>query len=277
MGKMLKHAVPMVGETIASWFMAMLPSAVHGGGYDDVDPQTKHFYRHINRMSKAMQMATNVSIMDLQKGLMASGRTAGRLGDVMSYMYMAGCALSEFEANGRREEERDLLEWSVRHCLHKSEEAFDDFLKNYPKIKKVKLSDGTKDKIITKNVLLSEFMRASIFPAYQFRARSWKPDDFLERRVASTITQPGKARERLTRSIYRPTDPNTETLAAFDDALEKWTNASTILRQAAAEKRDYTDGEREIIEQAYAAQARVVAVDEFEMDAKTLARPALER
>ena len=49
------------------------------------------------------------------------------------------------------------------------------------------------------------------------------------------------------------------------------------MRQAALEKRDYTDSEREIIEQARAAQAKVVAVDEFEMDAKTLARPALER
>lgn len=278
-GGMMKHAVPMVAETVYSWVKAILPSFAHAGGYEDVDPKTRHFYRHINRMSKAMQMATNVSIMHLQKGLMARGRTAGRLGDVMSYMYMAGCALSEFEANGRREEERDLLEWSVRHCLHKSEEAFDDFLKNYPKKKtqKVILPDGTEDKVTMKNTVLSEFMRAAIFPVYQFRSRSWKPDDFLEHRVASTITKPGDIRSTLTKDIYRPTDPNTETLAAFDDALDKWTRASGVLRQAALEKRDYTDSEREIIEEARAAQAKVVAVDEFEMDAKTLARPALER
>jgi len=274
-----KHAVPMVAETGYSWGKAMLPSIVHGGGYDDVDPKTKHFYRHINRMSKAMQMATNVSIMHLQKGLMARGRTAGRLGDVMSYMYMAACTLNEFEANGRPEEERDLLEWSMRHCLYKSEEAFDDFLKNYPnkKTKKVTLADGTEEKVTAKNVILSEFMRAAIFPIYQFRSRNWKPDDILEHRVASTITRPSKARATLTKDVYRPTDPNTEALAAFDDALEKWTKVLPILRQAAQEKRDYTEDELAIVTAARAAQEKIVAVDEFEMDAKTLARPALER
>ncbi len=277
-GGLMKHAVPMLGETAYSWAKAMLPSIVHEGGIGDVDPKTRHYYRHINRMGKAMQMATNVSIMHLQKGLMARGRTAGRLGDVMSYMYMAECVLSEFEAKGRPENERDLLDWSLQFCLHKSEEAFDDFLRSYPNKKTGKTIDenGNEDKFTKKNILLSEFMRASIFPAYQFRARSWKPDDFLEHRVARTITVPGDVRDSLTADIYRPTDPATETMAAFDDALVKWTAASQIMRIAAMEKRDFSDEEREVVEQARHAQAKVVAVDEFEMDAKTLHRSALE-
>lgn len=278
MGTLLGRGTQMVGETAYSWAKAMLPSFAHGGGIGDVDPKTKHYYRHINRMSKAMQMATNVSIMHLQKGLMARGRTAGRLGDAMSYMYMAECVLSEFEANGRPENERDLLDWSLQFCLHKTEEAFDDFLRNYPnkRTKKSVNADGVEDKYTTPNRLLGEFMRASIFPPYQFRARSWKPDDFLEHRVAQTITVPGSVRDSLTGDMYRATDPNTETMAAFDDALVKWTAATQIMRIAAMEKRDFTDEEREVVEQARSAQAKVVAVDEFEMDAKTLHKSALE-
>lgn len=277
-GGLLKHAVPMVGETAYSWTKAMLPSIAHEGGIGDVDPKTRHYYRHINRMSKAMQMATNVSIMHLQKGLMARGRTAGRLGDAMSYMYMAECVLSEFEAKGRPENERDLLDWSLQFCLYKTEEAFDDFLRNYPnkKTRKTLDANGNEDKHTTRNRLLGEFMRASIFPAYQFRSRNWKPDDFLEHRVARTIMVPGDVRDSLTSDMYLPDDPKTETLAAFDDALVKWTAATQIMRIAAMEKRDFTDEEREVVEQARSAQAKVVAVDEFEMDARTLYKSALE-
>ncbi|MAE50504.1 MAG: hypothetical protein CMH27_01710 [Micavibrio sp.] len=279
MAAMAGHAVPMVAETGYSWLKAMLPSWFHCGGFSDVDPQTRHFYRHINRMSKSMQMATNMSIMHLQKGLMARGRTAGRLGDVMSYMYIAACTLSEYEANGRQKDEHDLLQWSVRFCLYKAEEAFDDFLRNYPnrKTKKFKLADGAEDKVTTPNRILGEIMRASIFPFYQFRSRRWKPNDYLEHRVANTITRPCDIRATLTKDVYRPTDPAAETLAAFDDALEKWTKAAVIIRDVTQQKRDYTAEEQEIVTQARKAQARIVAVDEFEMDVKTLARPALQR
>ena len=65
-------------------------------------------------------------------------------------------------------------------------------------------------------------------------------------------------------------------MAAFDDALEKWSKASEIMMQAKRDKRDLTTEEMDIIKIAQSAQAKVVAVDEFEMDAKTLHRSALE-
>lgn len=276
-GNFAKHATPIAAGTAYNYVKTMLPSFAHAGGQGDVDPQTKHFYNHINRMGKAYNVAANISLMQHQDKLIGRGHTLKRLGDVMSYNYMAACALSEFENKGRPEEERDLLEWSVRYCLHKSEEAFDDFLKNYPKKKaKYEVNEGVTDKVSSKSKLMSEFMRASIFPAYQMRPRSWKPDDILNHRIAASITRPGEIRDNLTAGIYIPTDTQTETMAVFDDALEKWSKASEIMLQAKRDKRDLTDEENDFIAVARSAQAKVVAVDEFELDAKTLVRTAFE-
>ncbi|MCI5059985.1 MAG: DUF1974 domain-containing protein [Alphaproteobacteria bacterium] len=273
--KILRHAFPMVGNTILNYGKTMLPSYFHSSAnHQDVDPKTKRFYRHINRLGKAYNMAASLSVMHHQKKLMGRGNALKRLGDVMSYTYMAACALSEFEAKGRPEEERDLLEWSVRYCLHKSEEAFDDFLKNYPSRKvSYQTKDGVTEKVSKKSRLISGFMRAAIDP---FSSEDWKPDDFLEHRIAASITRPGKVRDTLTQGIYIPNDPNTEVIAAFDEALEKWTQAHEILAQAKRQKRELTDEEQAIIKEAKSVQAKVVAVDEFEMDGVTLSRSALK-
>lgn len=277
-GKLAGHALPMAGNTALNYVKTMLPSFAHMGIGYQTDEKTRHYYRHINRMSAAYNMAGSIAIIHHQDKLVGRGHTLKRLGDVMSYSYMAACALSEFEAKGRPEVERDLLDWSVQYCLSKAEEAFDEFLKNYPQ-KKMKQSiiEGVTDRSGQKSVLMSEFMRASIFPFYQIRPRSWKPSDELEHRIAASITRPGAVRDLLSSSLYIPKDPNTETLAAFEDALVKWTAANEILIKARKEKRkEFTPEEQEIIRAGKAAQAKVVAVDEFEMDAKTLHRSALE-
>lgn len=274
---LLGRGTAMVAETAYSYLKAGLPSVFHSGGYGDVDPKNVHYYRHINRLSKAYQMCTNVSIMHLQKGLMARGRTAGRLGDAMSYMYMAACVLSEFENKGRPEEQRDLLDWSVQYCLHKTEEALDDFTKNYPKKRSAKrIIDGREEKYTRPNRLMGSFMRAAVFPFYKITSRNWKPDDYLEHRVAQSIANPGPLRDLVTEGIYKPDDPKTEVMAALDDALVKWTNASNMVGAALREGRELTEDEEKMVVEARKAQAKIVAVDEFKPDAKTLLKPALD-
>lgn len=277
-GRFAKHAFPMAGNTALNYTLTMLPSIAHGGGAGDVDPKTSAYYRHINRMGRAYNMAASIALMHHQDKLIGRGKTLKRLGDVMSFNYMAACALSEFEAKGRPEVERDLLDWSVQYCLHKAEEAFDQFLANYPgKKMRYETHDGVTDKVGGKNVLMSEFMRASIFPFYQIRPRSWKPDDFLEHRIAAAITRPGPVRDMLTDGIYKPADTKTELLAVMDDALHKWSAASEMVAKAKREKRELNAEEMAQLKEAKKAQGRVVAVDEFEMDAKTLHRAALDR
>jgi acyl-CoA dehydrogenase len=254
----IKNGGPMAGETLWAAFRASQPAFMHEGRIGDVDPQNRPYYRHINRLSKAFQLASNVSYISQQEKLKRKERLSARLGDVLSYLYMASAALKKFEDDGCIEDDRPLLDWSVRHCLDKAEYAFDQLLKNYP------------------NKLLGGFMRAAIFPAYQVNARSWKPTDKLERQVVQALLNIPLVRERLTSGIFKPTDPETSTLAAFDDAFHKCRSANIVESRARKEKRDYTEEEMEILKAAGKARAKVIHVDEFGPDATTPYKMALE-
>ena len=248
----------MLYDTFVAAFKSSLPSALHRQGTKDVDAKNAKYYRHINRLSTSFNLAVNVSYLSQRTELKRKERLSARLGDVMSYLYMASAALQKFENDGRPETDRDLLDWSVRHCLHNAEEAFDQLLKNFP------------------NKALATAMRAAIFPFYQMQTRSWKPDDRLEHKVAGTILNPGEVRERLTSGIYKPADASKDTVAAFNDAFMKTVAAESLQRMARQSGEELNVAEQQIIADAEAAARKVVAIDEFKPDARTPHKLALE-
>lgn len=248
----------MMYDTFAAAFKSSLPSAFHRQGIDNVDDKNTKYYRHINRLSTAFNLATNVSYLSQRTELKRKERLSARLGDVMSYLYMASAALQKFENDGRPEKDRDLLDWSVRHCLHKTEEAFDQILKNFP------------------SKTMGAAMRAAIFPFYQMQTRSWKPDDRLDQKVATTILNPGDVREKLTSGIYKPTDPTKDTVAAFNDAFMKTVAAESLQRMARQSGEPLNVAEEQVVADAEAAARKVVAIDEFMPDAKTPHKLALQ-
>ncbi len=249
------RGLKMVGESAMAAVQSLLPAAIQGGGIGDVDPQNKKYFRHVNRLSAAFQLAVNVSYISQREKLKFKERLSARLGDVMSNLYMASCALQKFENDGRPDGDRDLLEWSVQHCLDGAEEAFDQMMANFP------------------SKIAGDFMRAAIFP---FGRRNWKPGDALEHRVAQVISNPGEARERLTAGIFKPKDTDNDVIAVFNDAFVKCTAAGQLERAARKEKRDLNPAEAQMVKDAEAARRRVVAVDEFAADAATPYRMALD-
>ncbi|HRQ60263.1 MAG TPA: acyl-CoA dehydrogenase, partial [Alphaproteobacteria bacterium] len=254
-----KRGGPVAVDAMVAAMSASLPAILHGGGIGDVDSKNRHYYRHINRLSKAFQLAANVSYISQQEKLKRKERLSARLGDVFSYLYMASAALKKFEDDGCQEDDRPLLDWSVRHCLDKAENAFDQMLKNYP------------------SPVLAGFMRAAIFPAYQIGTRSWKPTDKLEHDVVQAVLNTPLVRERLTSGIYKPTDPEKDTLAAFDEAFEICRAANFLEAKVRKEKRPYTDAEMETLKAAAKARAKVIHIDEFGPDAETPYKMALEQ
>ncbi|MCD8526000.1 MAG: acyl-CoA dehydrogenase [Alphaproteobacteria bacterium] len=248
----------MFAETIGAAIHTSLPSLLHPAGAGPVDPRNRHYYRHINRLSVAFKLASNASYLSQQTELKRKERMSARLGDVFSHLYMASAALQKFENDGRPEDDRVLLDWSVRHCFDKAEDAFDQFLKNYP------------------GRIQAFTMRASIFPFYQIGTRSWKPKDALEHKVAQTILNPGETREKLTDGIFKPVDTVNDTIAAFNDAFMKCAQADALERAARKEGKTLSAEEQAIVDAAEKARAKVVYVDEYGPDARTPYKMALE-
>ena len=110
-------------------------------------------------------------------------KISGRLGDVLSMMYLVSATLKRYEDQGRIREDLPLVRWAVRDALYRAQQAIDGILSNFP----VKP--------------LATLLRWTIFPlGMSFRP----PLDSRNRECAQIALEPGAARDRLTAGMYVP-------------------------------------------------------------------------
>ena len=146
-------------------------------------PETRHYYRHITRLSAAFAFLADVSMLAMGGALKRKEKISGRLGDVLSMMYLASATLKRYEDQGRLKADLPLVRWSVRRALYAAQQAIDQVLSNFP----VKA--------------LATLLRWTIFPlGMPFRP----PLDSRNHECARIALEPGAARDRLTAGIYLP-------------------------------------------------------------------------
>jgi acyl-CoA dehydrogenase len=159
---------------------------------------TRRYYQHIERFSASFAFATDVAMLSLGGYLKKKENLSARLGDVLSMMYLASMVLKHHEDQGRPEADLPVVEWACRELLYQAQEQLHGVLRNYP----VRW--------------LAAFMRLLIFP----RGRTYfAPADRLGRKVAELVMNPGEARDRISRFVYRTPDPG-NMLGALQQALE---------------------------------------------------------
>ena len=153
------------------------------------DAYTRRFYRKLDRYSAALALCADVFMGVLGGKLKFKEKLSARLGDVLSYLYIASCMLKRYEDTGRPEADRPLLAWAFHECMWRTQMALDGAIRNFP-VKPVGF-----------------LLRALVFP---FGRREVPPSDRLGRRVAAILTAPGEARDRLVDWVYlTPTSNNT--------------------------------------------------------------------
>jgi acyl-CoA dehydrogenase len=153
------------------------------------DAYTRRYYRKLNRYSAALALCADVSMGVLGGKLKFKEKLSARLGDTLSYLYIASAMLKRYEDTGRPEADRPLLAWAFHECVWKMQMALDGVIRNFP-VRPV-----------------AWLLRALVFP---FGRREVPPSDRLGRRVAALITAPSEARDRLTAWAYlTPTENNT--------------------------------------------------------------------
>jgi acyl-CoA dehydrogenase len=146
-------------------------------------PETRHYYRHVTRLSAAFAFLADVSMLAMGGALKRKEKISGRLGDVLSMMYLVSATLKRYEHQGRVAADLPLVRWSVRDALYSAQQAIDQVLSNFP----VKA--------------LATFLRWTIFPlGMPFRP----PLDSRNHECARIALEPGAARDRLTAGIYLP-------------------------------------------------------------------------
>ena len=241
-------------------------SLFHGltGGYLIPTPGkgvTRRYYQKLTRMSSAFAFISDMALMTLGGSLKRREKLSGRLGDVLSELYLASAVLKRFEDQGRPEEDIPLLRWSCDRCLYNIQTALDGFLKNMP----------------YRPVMY--VLRWLVFPWGRCFVQ---PSDKLGHQVANIIMTPSPARDRLTVGMFAPTEMD-EPIGRLEDALQKVVKAEPIEKHLRKGTRGFDAGiggmdalidkgvaesiinqdEAKTLREAEAARSDVIQVDDF--------------
>jgi acyl-CoA dehydrogenase len=146
----------------------------------------RRFYQHINRYSASFALITDGAMFTLGGELKRRELISARLGDVLSYLYLASMVLKHYEDQGEPPEDLPLVEWSCRTLLYRSQEQLHGLLRNFP------------------NRFVAAILRFFIFP----RGRTYSaPSDELGQEIVELIINPTSTRERLAAGIYTAVEP----------------------------------------------------------------------
>jgi len=149
--------------------------AAPGDGY------TRRFYRKLNRYSAALAVMADTSMLMLGGKLKFKESLSGRLGDVLSQLYICSAMLKRYEDEGRPEGDQPLLAWAIHDAVNKMETALSGALRNFP-IRPV-----------------GWLLWLLVFPLGR---RAQAPGDRLSRRAAALLMTPCDARARLADGVF---------------------------------------------------------------------------
>lgn len=147
------------------------------------DPALASYYRQVNRLSVVLALISDISMGVLGGALKRKESITGRLGDILSQLYIVSCVLKRFEDDDRPQADLPLVHWSAQDALLRAHEALAEVLDNYP------------------SKAAAVVIRALTFP---FGIPLRKPSDRLLAQVADVVQTPGDTRDRLLANSYVP-------------------------------------------------------------------------
>ncbi len=223
---------------------------------------SRRYCQQLSRMSIVLAFVADVSLILLGGKLKRCERLSGRLGDVLSHLYMASAILKYEQDFATKKEDALHIEWCMKYCLYQIQAAFFKLFKNFP---------------------IPVWGRVFRFLTFPYGRAYHAPSDCLEHRLASIMLQPSKFRDRLTQYCYlsnSQTNPInqlefalqqitfTEPLQArVEEAIKKGRIPKTMdlhrRLNNAVNEHVITEEEANLIQNAEEARRVVIQVDEF--------------
>jgi len=228
------------------------------------DRKTARYYRKLTRYSAALAFASDIAMLMLGGKLKHKERISGRLGDVLSQLYICSAMLKRFEIQGRPAADQPILAWAFHDAIYKIQTALGLVVDNFP-------SRAVR-------ILLSVF----IFP---FGRHERQPGDRLGHKVSQLLMHPSETRKRLTDGIFI-SDKASNPVGILELALPRVIATEPLERrlhkaeiagkftdidkqtqlEQAVELSIITADEAEELKAVRAMVTEIIAVDEFESD-----------
>jgi acyl-CoA dehydrogenase len=167
-----------ISNAVRSWILGLTAARI---GKAPGDAYTCRYYRKLNRYSANLALVADTSMLLLGGKLKFKEKLSGRLGDVLSQLYISSAMLKRYEDEGRPAAEQPLLAYAFHDSAHKIELALSGALRNFP-IRPV-----------------GWLLWMLVFP---FGRRAQAPSDRLGRRAAALLMSPSDARDRLASGTF---------------------------------------------------------------------------
>ncbi len=226
------------------------------------DRKTAGYYRKLTRYSAALAFASDIAMLILGGKLKHKERISGRLGDVLSQLYICSAMLKRFEIQGRPAADQPILAWAFHDAIYKIQTALGSVVDNFP-------NRGVR-------ILLALF----IFPLGRHER---PPGDRLGHKVSQLLMSPSETRARLTDGVFiskkatNPvgllelalprviaTEPMERRLHKAEAAGELVFSDTVTQLQKAVEQSIITADEARELQAVRDMVTEIVAVDEFE-------------
>ncbi|MDA9271983.1 acyl-CoA dehydrogenase [bacterium] len=221
----------------------------------------KRYYQLIHRYSSHLALLADFSMITLGGQLKRKENISARLGDILSYLYLASAVLQKFYQDGETADDKPLVDWCCQHLLHECEVAISGVIANFP-LRWARTP-----------------LRLVLRPLGQQRH---KPSDNLGKKLAKILTTPSETRTRLTHLVFHEPLKNCPlgiVESAFNqlcavEALEKKVvtavkegllKSLTLLEQIEEAKQlnVLNSTEAHALKDAELARQQVIAVDDF--------------
>lgn len=231
----------------------------------NVSSQLAVYYKQLTRFSSALALVSDMALLSLGGALKRKEAISARLGDVLSYLYMASCALKYFKDNGEQRDEEAYVHWVLKYCLYQVQTALNEVFDNYP-IR-----------------WMGRLLRVIVMP---YGKRFKKPSDRLGHALIAAMTEPSAFRGRLTAGCFIGASAD-DPVGMTERALQTVISAETVLQKFKKIFKDkrvkpyqtleeqvnqavainaLSEEEAILLKSAQQAIAEVIAVDAFEKD-----------
>ena len=227
-------------------------------------PETRRYLQMMTRFSSAFALLSDISMFVIGGSLKRREKISGRLGDILSMLYMMSATVKRFQDEGCQKDDLPLLTWSMYDAFFKMQVAIEGVLANFP------------------NRPIAFVLRQLVFPKGMTLTA---PYDRVGSKVAQILLTPGAARDRLTAGAYVPRDEN-DVVGRLEFAMEAVIKAEPLeakIREAAKAgklpQRSLTERRQAALGQGIITQAEfdhlaytdrlkrdVIKVDDFEHD-----------
>ncbi|MBX3708919.1 MAG: acyl-CoA dehydrogenase [Gammaproteobacteria bacterium] len=157
----------------------------------------RKYKQQLTRMSAALALLADTSLILLGGSLKRRERLSARLGDIMSQLYLASTVLKYYYDHNKPSSDINLVCWSMQECLYKIQIACNELLNNFP------------------YRWIGKFLRWIIFP---LGTAYLSPRDQLHHSIVEQMLVPSELRDRITRYCYLNSNDN-NLMTRLDKAL----------------------------------------------------------